>query len=617
MRKKGILLLLILIVICMGLGFLLTDRWLEKQLEKTGSALVGAKVEINNLDLSLIGLHAGWDSLQVTDPKNTMQNMLVTGKCDFDFRLLPLLSRKLIIEEIAVTSLQSGIARTTDGKIEKPAKTQKPKSDKPSFIDKTITKLSKEMEDAPVFQMSSFTRKINVDSLIALLAIESPQKIDSLYKQVTGQYESLQDQVKTIKPQEEITELQALAEKIKVEEIKDLNTLLSTLQTLKTIQTRVDTLQNQIQRTNKGIQALVEESKQGRKQVEVWVRSDYNQALAKAKLPEINAQNVGKLIFGKKVVYQVNRVLGITRQVRYYSAKLKSDKPKKEKPPRMKGQDIHFPLHNALPEFWIQEVVLSGRMKGLNLEGEATHFSSDQKLTGLPAQIALNGQNDKKTAVELKAELDYRTRSKESYAVNLNRWSLDGIQLSESPLLPYTVATGFADIRSNLILTGDTLKGTIDFTARQLAFDLNKKPANRAEELIQNVLKKANSVQFTSRISAMEDDVSFTIQSNLDDLIVKEIKSLASKEVAAAKARLRQEIEDRTAGPKKEFNQFVTEKQKALEETWAGYQKTVDEEKQKLEQKRKDLEKRIEDEKKKQENKLQDEAKSRLNNLLK
>ena len=615
MRKKGILLLLILIAIFVGLSFLLTDKWLESQLEKAGSSIVGAKVEIDNLDISLLGLHARWDSLQVTDPKNTMQNMLVTGRCDFDFRLLPMLSQKLIIDEIAVTNLQSGVPRTTDGKIEKPPK--KPKSDKPTFIDKTVTKLSKEMEDAPVFQMDSFTKKINVDSLIALLSIKSPQKIDSLYKQVTGQYEALQSQAKAIKPKEEIAQLQALAEKIKIDEIKDLNTLISTLQTLKTIQTRVDTLQNQIKRTNKGIQALVEESRHGKNQVESWVRSDYNQALSKAKLPEINAQNVGKLIFGKKVVYQVNRVLGITRQVRYYAAKFKSDKPKKEKPPRLKGQNIHFSLHNALPKFWIQEVILSGRMKGLDLKGEATHFASNQKLTGHPAQISLNGQNDKKTAVGLNAEFDYRTGSKESYSANLSRWSLEGLQLSESPLLPYTINKGLADIESNLVLTGDTLKGTIDFTARQLAFNLNKKPSNRAEELIQNVVKKANTVRFTSRISAVGDEMSFTVQSNLDDLIVKEIKSLASKEVAAAKQRLRQEIENRTAGPKKEFNQFVTEKQKALQDTWTEYQKTIDAEKQKLEQKKKDLEKRIEDEKKKQENKLQDEVKNKLNDLLK
>ena len=194
---------------------------------------------------------------------------------------------------------------------------------------------------------------------------------------------------------------------------------------------------------------------------------------------------------------------------------------------------------------------------------------------------------------------------------------MEGIQLSESPLLPYTINKGLADIESNLVLTGDTLKGTINFTARQLVFNLNKKPSNRAEELIQNVVKKANTVRFTSQISAVGDDMSFTIQSNLDDLIVKEIKSLASKEVAAAKQRLRQEIESRTAGPKKEFNQFVTQKQKALQDTWAEYQKTIDTEKQQLEQKKKDLEKRIEDEKKKQENKLQDEVKNKLNDLLK
>ena len=84
MRKKGIAALLIIAVIVIALIMIFTDQWLEKRLENLGSSIVGAKVEIDRLDVSLTGLHVRWDSLQVTDPKDTWTNMLATGKCEFD-----------------------------------------------------------------------------------------------------------------------------------------------------------------------------------------------------------------------------------------------------------------------------------------------------------------------------------------------------------------------------------------------------------------------------------------------------------------------------------------------------------------------------------------------------
>ena len=83
MRWKGIIFLVVLAVLVFVLNLVFTDRWLEKRLESAGSAVVGAKVELERLDFSLLGLQMRWDSLQVANPKNTMKNILTSGKTDF------------------------------------------------------------------------------------------------------------------------------------------------------------------------------------------------------------------------------------------------------------------------------------------------------------------------------------------------------------------------------------------------------------------------------------------------------------------------------------------------------------------------------------------------------
>ena len=78
-RWKGIIVLAVIIIIFVVLSLLLTDRWLEGQLEDFGSSIVGAKVEIDNLDVSITSLKVGWNRLQVTHPQHTMKNMIETA----------------------------------------------------------------------------------------------------------------------------------------------------------------------------------------------------------------------------------------------------------------------------------------------------------------------------------------------------------------------------------------------------------------------------------------------------------------------------------------------------------------------------------------------------------
>lgn len=68
--------LAILATLILVLSLIFTDRWLENQLEEIGSQIVGARVEIDGLDLSLFGAQLKIEHLQVTDSKHTMRNLL-------------------------------------------------------------------------------------------------------------------------------------------------------------------------------------------------------------------------------------------------------------------------------------------------------------------------------------------------------------------------------------------------------------------------------------------------------------------------------------------------------------------------------------------------------------
>ena len=187
MRWKGIIFLVVMFAIIVALSFVFTDQWLESQLEETASGLHGAKVEFDNLDFSIFGPELKWDRLQVTDPKNTMKNMIESGFCEFKMEFLPLLSKKVIIENIQLSELRTNTDRETDGAI---SKEERIVISQPNYVKETVNKLKKRVEETPALQLAGQVKSANVDSILSILNITSVKKIDSLQKNLTGKYDT-------------------------------------------------------------------------------------------------------------------------------------------------------------------------------------------------------------------------------------------------------------------------------------------------------------------------------------------------------------------------------------------------------------------------------------------
>ena len=116
MRWKGIIALLILAALAVAAALIFTDEWLEKQMERYGSRMVGARVEFDGIDLSILQLHLSWQALQIADPENTWKNVMETGFCEFQLAFKPLLRKKILIETMQVADFQYDTDRETDGK---------------------------------------------------------------------------------------------------------------------------------------------------------------------------------------------------------------------------------------------------------------------------------------------------------------------------------------------------------------------------------------------------------------------------------------------------------------------------------------------------------------------
>ena len=119
MRKKFVYFIVIPIVIIGVLLYFFLDSWVESGLELAGEKIVGAKVEIDNLRLTISPIGMEFSRLQIANPSNGWKNMFETGKSKFALNFGQLLRGKFIIETMELNNLIIGTNRTSDGTLPK------------------------------------------------------------------------------------------------------------------------------------------------------------------------------------------------------------------------------------------------------------------------------------------------------------------------------------------------------------------------------------------------------------------------------------------------------------------------------------------------------------------
>ena len=614
-RWKG----LIFIAVLFGIFFLLTmifkDSWLETRIEHAGNSVVGAKVEIDDLDFSLFGLHVRWDRLQVTNPQNTMQNLFETGFCEFNMETWPLFSGKVIIDNLEMSDFRTGTERERDGALPKPQQQEQQKE--PGFLSKSFTKLSDQVASNVTMNVSAFSRQFNVDSLMNLVEIRSIDKIDSLRTSLQSRYNQWEQRLSKMDYREEISQIESDLRSLNTRQLETVAGIKDAITTVTQTQNRLEEIRDEIQSAKKDLTSDLREIPGTLDTIDTWITADYQRIKSKARLPDISPGNISRLIFGDKLVNQYTKYAGYVGTARNYFNRLKADNdPEKQSPPRMEGQDIHFYNKNARPRFWIKRISLSGVTGNqLPVRGEVTNIVSDQRLIGNTTDIVVESLPESGTSFLLEGTLNYLDDSpSESFELRYAGFSLKNSNLSTSPLLPNRVSEGTGTMESSLAFQEDSFNSTIRFHTDNIRFAMRdrQQKVNQLERIVQSIVEGINTLEFTARITAENDQTNLSIDSNLDELFADNLRSTVLKEVERARSEIRSRIETKVKDYRTELRGLVDQREAELRAQLEKYEQRADEVRDRLEERKKELEQEIEQRK----SQLQEEGMDRLKDLF-
>jgi uncharacterized protein (TIGR03545 family) len=625
MRWKGLITVLVLIGIGLVVSVLMIDRWIEKGLEKTGQAVVGARVEIDQLDFSLVGLSIGWDRMQITDPRNTMQNVVETGRTAFKMNPSALLRKRFVVDEMRLSEIQTGTKRAFDGALPKKKRRIDERSE-PGFWDKVGNRLSREAEQLPVVRLRDvdFKRVLNIDSLVAVADITIVDRVDSVKQDVIETSQKWKDFYQGFHPDRDLEEVRSTLSEIDLKKSRSVPEMLLVLDKVKSAQKTLNDLSETIDRTYRETHDDVDRLASYQREINGWVEEDYRSILRKARLPDLSAKNIGRAMFGREMVNRVSQYLEYLKIAQKIVSR-KSDKPKKEKKPRMEGQTIHFPDHHQWPAFLIRQVYISGQTgssdesPGLMLEGEAIGITSQPWIYGRPTVLHVKGEKADRRSVAIRALFDHTTMiTRDSVGFVIKNIPLKNMDIAETPYLPSKILNGSADVVGETKIEKDNLRIGMKVNAKGVRFDWSKVELNDVfGRVIADVVGRIDNIVVRVGISQLGDQFDFQLTSNLDDLVSKELKRISSQALAEAEKNIRTRLNELSRGRIEDLDQVFSVQTESILDPVDQYKDQLDVLRTGIDEKLKDIQDDISRRQGDEANQVKDRFKDLLKDVLK
>lgn len=629
MRTKFLIVIVVPLICFLAVLYFFLDGWIESGLETAGEALVGARVEIDHLRLTLIPVGIRFSRLQVADPREPFTNTIETGAVAFELDFGQLLRGKYIIETMEVNELILGSKRETDGSLPRARQTASPSAETESPAGQTLAAAmdslrAEKKKEAPLFDPASLRSLVNTDSLLNRENLTTLRHIDSLQRQVRHVEEEWKNmQAELESSRERIADIERRVKGINVNELKSLPAIGEAVKNVDAIRKEAVELTSTFQTRKDAVTASLDTLNRSVRSIDDLVRSDFESLLRAARLPDVSMRGLAEMILGPEIFEKAGEYLSYVDFGRQ-NIRNSSPTPEKATPPRLQGQDIPFPSERAYPKFWIKKIFVSGgTARGQNpnyfyAKGEILNISSDQAVTGLPLTIDLAAEQGRGTKAAVKALIDRRHEEPlDTYMVQLSGLPIAAMSLGRSDFVPSRITGARGDFTVQARLPGTDFDADARIHLSSLTLQFEREPRTTVERLVRDVLSSISSFAVRLRLWRAHRGLQAAFETDLDNQLGAQVRRVVGEEITRLRNELQAKLEKRVAEKRAQAERLVNAKKAEITEHLRGHEVQLREKLGLAESKKAELEQKIAQEKKKQEDALKKKGEDVLKGILK
>lgn len=605
MRKKFLLFLLVPALAFFLVIYLFLDGWVEKSIEEAGEEIIGARVEIDNLKVSFFPIGIQWDAMHVANPNSTWENLFETKRVKFEMDANQLLRNKYIIETIEVHNLVIGTKRSTDGALP-PGKRKKSvlASAERNFTRLAEDALKKTLGANPIFDVDKLKHGFNPDSLIAAFDIKTIKNIDTLKKRVdyaAVQWNGIKDDYE--KTKNKVLEVEAGIKAIDINQLNNAQSILSAVTTVDNALKTVNEVTNTVEKTSRTATNMINTAAASIDSIDNFIKYDYERLKNAARIPSISLPGVAQLLVGSEMYERAKKYLYWVDAARA-NIKKYSPEPEIEKPERFEGQDIKFPIERGYPKLWIKNILLTYGADDkpsndeIRAKGRAKNISDNQRVTGLPMTIELEGAGDTQRKLSLTGLFDRRKDIPlDEYTARLEGVPVGEFKIGNSEFLPSSIKNGVLTSSLKISVPGDNFDSKIRFDLKNILVQFTNQPKNIAESIVHEVLKGINSMYVELRMWNTGSSFDVALATDIDGKLSKKLSEVIGREFQKLLDDLRTKFYSFIEGKKKEFEKIYAAKLEEIKKQLNGYDALFTDKTAFIEAKKKELTEKLNKEK--------------------
>ncbi len=535
LRWRAIGPLLLFTLVGAALWVLFADRIARASAQKIGTAIVGAKVEIQALHINLTNGDVTVRGLTVASPHEALKNLLQADELVADIDVLPLLEKKVVIDKLAANGLRFGTPRATDGRV--------PGDPSASVSGRVMGEARDWAQRFQVPALQLATGKVDVGTLDPrrLSAIPAAQALTARVDSSRRAWQAGVDSLRVGPTVDSATATLARLKTARATDLAALNDARRAIDQLKQARGRVTTLERGV---TGGLAAL----RAGGAGLDSAKQRDYAFARGLLKLPTLDAPQIGLALFAPTAVAQFQRAL-------YWTQLAKAHMPPgllpraDAGPPRRRraGSTVRFPREHALPGFLLRTAEVSFQLDATAPEpkrytGRLTGLTSDPAVYGRPTLFEASAP-----AVTAGAMLDHvHAPARDTAGATVQGVRLPLLQL---PSLPMKLDPGQGTAQLGFALRGDTIRARWAIRSTHVQWSRDSATERSAGvDLVWRTLSAISDLQVDAGVTGTLAQPRLSVRSNLDEAIAARLRTMLGEAAAVAERRLRAEV-DRQVDP--------------------------------------------------------------------
>lgn len=535
-RPKGLIAFFALSAILLAFWYLFIDIIIKRHIEKTGTSLVGAKVELDKVDLTLFPLGLTLTGLQVANPDEPMKNVFEVARISFSIDGANLIRKKYIIEEMAVDGVRLNTERKSSGAVGRPKK---------AGAEEDATALL-------TFEVPDPKEVLEKEKL------ESIKLIDDLRADIEADKAAFEKKLSELPDEKKIKEYEERIESLKRSgrgiggAIGKAGELLALKEEIQAELKRIDALRGEIKARGSEYRKKVEEAASAPKR-------DVDRIVKKYSFSAEGLSNLSSLFIGGKVREWVENGLRWREKVdRVVAAEGRADGVEVQKTPRGKGVDVQFTEYDPLPDFLIRKASVSVNIPAGDISGLITNITGDQDILGIPMKIRLSGERLKGLASALlEGEINrvVPDNPRDLMNLSLKGYSLRDFMLADNEYIKLEVKEALADLNIKAELKGESIAANIGSIVKSALMEAAlKDEKNPVLETMAAALENVKSFNVDADVTGKLDDFKLKLASDLDRVLSNAAGGILMGKTAAFENSIKTEVFGKTEGQVNELN---------------------------------------------------------------